>query len=204
MRIIRGKDKNKKRWEIVAQLARGSKKILDCGCAWHPNPFFDFKKSKVTGIDVERMHQKNKYHKFVQSDLNTPMPFKKNTFDCVTAGEMIEHLYNPFLFLNECYRVLKPKGKLIITTPNKIWANFFQRLILRPNPYHFKEWTPASFRELLTAKGYEGGLYGKKFDIKSYRGFSVTIPFLRLCFTSKWFPLLHEEMVFECVKSSKK
>lgn len=52
------------------------------------------------------------------------IPFKSNTFDSVVAGELIEHLDQPNLFLNESYRILKKKGYLILTTPNKnSWIN---------------------------------------------------------------------------------
>ena len=39
-------------------------------------------------------------------------------FDCIFAGDVIEHLSNPGLFLNACKRALKPGGVLVITTPN--------------------------------------------------------------------------------------
>lgn len=39
-------------------------------------------------------------------------------FDVIFAGDLIEHLSNPGLFLQSCYRNLKNDGRLIITTPN--------------------------------------------------------------------------------------
>ena len=45
--------------------------------------------------------------------------FSLNTdFDIIFAGDLIEHLSNPGLFLNSCAKHLSPQGKLIITTPN--------------------------------------------------------------------------------------
>ena len=41
-----------------------------------------------------------------------------NSVDVVVAGEIIEHLIDTDLFLEEIGRVLKPGGKLILTTPN--------------------------------------------------------------------------------------
>lgn len=43
------------------------------------------------------------------------------TFDVVVAGELIEHLSNPGLFLEMAMRHLEPGGMLILTTPNA-WA----------------------------------------------------------------------------------
>lgn len=47
------------------------------------------------------------------------IPIKNNTFDCIVATELIEHLPNPENLLKECYRILNKNGKLILTTPNK-------------------------------------------------------------------------------------
>jgi cyclopropane fatty-acyl-phospholipid synthase-like methyltransferase len=38
-------------------------------------------------------------------------------FDSIVAGELIEHLSNPGLFLDRCRAHLKPEGQLILTTP---------------------------------------------------------------------------------------
>ncbi|MEM3393038.1 MAG: class I SAM-dependent methyltransferase [Candidatus Bathyarchaeia archaeon] len=45
------------------------------------------------------------------------MPFKQSSFDLITCFETIEHLYNPELMINEAYRILKPNGVFIISTP---------------------------------------------------------------------------------------
>lgn len=39
-------------------------------------------------------------------------------FDVIFAGDLIEHLSNPGLFLERCKNLLKPGGSLILTTPN--------------------------------------------------------------------------------------
>ncbi len=51
-------------------------------------------------------------------DATRPFPFPDNTFDYIFSEHMIEHItYHEGLFmLRECYRVLKPNGKIRITT----------------------------------------------------------------------------------------
>lgn len=52
------------------------------------------------------------------------LPFEDEYFNLVCCSDIIEHLSNPDLLLSEVYRVLKPKGKCVITTPNLAsWGN---------------------------------------------------------------------------------
>ena len=44
-----------------------------------------------------------------------------NSFDIVISSECIEHTPHPRQALREMVRVLKPKGTLIVTSPNKLW-----------------------------------------------------------------------------------
>ena len=44
------------------------------------------------------------------------MPFADNSFDLVWSLESGEHMPDKTKFLQECYRVLKPGGKLIMVT----------------------------------------------------------------------------------------
>lgn len=46
------------------------------------------------------------------------IPYEDGFFDVVVALEIIEHLSNPCYFIEEIYRVLKPRGVVIISTPN--------------------------------------------------------------------------------------
>ncbi|MDT8375796.1 MAG: class I SAM-dependent methyltransferase [Mariprofundaceae bacterium] len=52
-------------------------------------------------------------------DLNDGhLPYDDNSFELVTFTEVAEHLENHRAILREIYRVLKPEGLLVITTPN--------------------------------------------------------------------------------------
>src|SRR5262249_40266134 len=56
--------------------------------------------------------------RYEQVDMAQPMPFPENSFDYIVSIEGIEHVENQYLFLRECYKALKPGGRLFMTTPN--------------------------------------------------------------------------------------
>jgi SAM-dependent methyltransferase len=53
-----------------------------------------------------------------KADLNSRLPYKDGFFDYILNSNGIEHLEDQYNFVRECYRILKPNGKLLITTPN--------------------------------------------------------------------------------------
>lgn len=54
----------------------------------------------------------------VCADACAPFPFRDASFDVVLSMEGIEHFENQAAFVRECARVLKPGGRLVLTTPN--------------------------------------------------------------------------------------
>lgn len=80
-------------------------------------------KLKEAGFDVVAVDINPPYF-FVRgipcqkADLNFDLPFSDETFDYVLCSNGIEHLENPVLFIRECFRILKEKGKFLISTPN--------------------------------------------------------------------------------------
>jgi len=52
----------------------------------------------------------------VVCNLEQPWPFADNSFDKVYCRYILEHVKNLGLFADECYRVLRPGGKLFIRT----------------------------------------------------------------------------------------
>jgi 2-polyprenyl-3-methyl-5-hydroxy-6-metoxy-1,4-benzoquinol methylase len=55
--------------------------------------------------------------KFYACDMHD-LPFTSNTFDSIYTNQVFEHAYAPFIFLLECYCVLKPGGLMYIRTPS--------------------------------------------------------------------------------------
>lgn len=45
------------------------------------------------------------------------MPLKKESYDCIVAVEVMEHIKNPFVFIREVSDTLQPGGVLIVSVP---------------------------------------------------------------------------------------
>jgi SAM-dependent methyltransferase len=57
--------------------------------------------------------------KVIQTDIERdPLPFEDETFDYIYHKSLLEHLWHPDRFMNEAFRVLKPRGALLSLVPD--------------------------------------------------------------------------------------
>lgn len=60
----------------------------------------------------------------VGADLGEPLPFEDARFDAVVSNQVIEHLYDTDIFVSEALRVLRPGGRVAVSTENLAsWHN---------------------------------------------------------------------------------
>jgi ubiquinone/menaquinone biosynthesis C-methylase UbiE len=91
------------------------------------------------------------------------IPYLDNSFDIIVSFETIEHLDNPKLFLQECKRVLKPKGTFICSTPNSVCSSPTGEV---KNPYHVREFSYDEFVSLLNMQFSKVEMYGQRDENK--------------------------------------
>ena len=138
-----------------------NKKILDVGCSTGFIGYI-FRKygNHVTGIDIDKKAEeraKQNLDEFLCCDVRKGLPFENGLFDCIFAGEFIEHLDEKEgeNFLKECYRVLENGGVLILTTPNPSWFfKMFRSLPVENIKGHKKCYTASEIIKKLESVGF--------------------------------------------------
>lgn len=116
------------------------KTILEIGCN---DGFIGEKllqqKNDVYGIDIVRKNlaqakKRGLKTKFCNVE-KQKLPFQRDFFDVVIIGDIIEHVFDTDFLLQECSRVLKTGGKLIVTTPNVASLGRRMMLLFGYSPY---------------------------------------------------------------------
>jgi SAM-dependent methyltransferase len=93
---------------------------------------------------IEALKKKYPEAKFRQALIPPFSGIADNSFDSIVSFQVIEHIQNDRLFLEEIYRVLKPGGTAIISTPNI-------KHTLSRNPWHIREYTAKHLQELCSS-----------------------------------------------------
>lgn len=156
------------RLDVIKRYCAG-KTVLDLGCVDHVaqqetgdvwmHKVIKSVAKEVVGVDfeteeVETLQQKG--YDIVVGNVETVALNKQ--FDVCTAGELIEHLSNPGLFLENMHRHLCDGGMLIMTTPNAFSIRYhFSHLFHGRgsiNPQHTFYYDYFTLRELCERHGF--------------------------------------------------
>ncbi|NLF12404.1 MAG: class I SAM-dependent methyltransferase [Anaerolineaceae bacterium] len=110
--------------------------VLDCGChaGYNARKRGDAKGLKsIVGLERNLSVTREASERGIwiaQADLNCPMPLAAASLDVVMVSDVLEHLVELSVFVGEAFRVLKPGGYAVISTPNLAsWHNIFALLI---------------------------------------------------------------------------
>jgi SAM-dependent methyltransferase len=146
------------RGRLFRDWAGTGKRILDVGCGSGTVTRYVKDGNNVTGVDVDRQALEACQARYgvrgVWADFAAELPFEPASFDVVIAGETIEHLPYPTIFLGEALRVLVPEGLFLGSVPNAYrYQNRINVLLGKPfdrDPTHLHHFSLASLRALLS------------------------------------------------------
>jgi len=128
-------------------------RILDVGCGEATLEYFLLQRG-VRGyfvcMDVspialkfaKHYSKKEPHIEFLLGDAHNP-PFRRGCFDLIIALEVVEHLRNPLMFLDQIRRCIKKYGTLIMSTSNAAHKG-------PKDPYHHIEFTPKTLRSVIS------------------------------------------------------
>ncbi|WP_020595676.1 class I SAM-dependent methyltransferase [Spirosoma panaciterrae] len=144
----------------AAQMVSGN--VLEIGCGWGRGlELLTKAATHYTGIDknqdlINALQAEYPQSTFISANIPPLRTLADNTFDYIVTFQVIEHIENDDLFVKEAHRVLKPGGKLLLTTVNKSFS-------LTRNPWHVREYYADGLKDLITK-------YFSKIETKGIHG----------------------------------
>lgn len=126
--------------KVLNKLHFLSGSVVDLGCGERP-----FEKDILKYADSYKgLDWSNSFHDTkadIIADLNKPLNIDSESIDGVVSFEVLEHLSEPDMMLNEAYRVLKKGGVIVISIPFQWWVHEapwdYQRYTRYGLKYHF-------------------------------------------------------------------
>jgi SAM-dependent methyltransferase len=149
-----------RRHEVVYERLAGrcvGRDVLEAGCGeGYGADLIAGVAGRVIGLDYDESavaHVKARYPRVEMHHGNlASLPLPGAAVDVVVNFQVIEHLWDQAQFVAECFRVLRPGGVLLMSTPNRI--TFSPGRDTPINPFHTRELNAAELTELLTSGGF--------------------------------------------------
>lgn len=157
-------------------------KILDFGCGTgdilyeimqlNPNAFYYG--TDVSSLALKKACRRFPQTKFLHIEDGGKIPLKNSSIDFICLLDVIEHIYNTKTTIKELHRILKPGGKILITTPyhgfikNLILISLFFEQYFDPNGAHIRFYSKKSLINQLTDAKFsiiQSGYFGRFFPL---------------------------------------
>jgi SAM-dependent methyltransferase len=130
----------------LAELARELRvgpggRVLDYGCAEVPYRRFFPAEAEYVAADLP-----GNADAVVEIAPDGTLPVPDGGFDAVISTQVLEHVDDPGLYLSECFRVLRPGGRMLLSTHGI--------MVYHPDPDDYWRWTCAGLRRAIFEAGF--------------------------------------------------
>ncbi|MDP2760793.1 MAG: methyltransferase domain-containing protein [Sideroxyarcus sp.] len=128
----------------------------------------------------------------IVADLNKPLPIENEVADSVTSFQVMEHLCEPQVMLDEAFRILRSGGAVYITVPFQWW--------IHEAPYDYFRYTRYGLKYMLEKAGFVDVVVEEstgfwvmwflKLNYQTARLVRGPLPLrwvIRMCFLPLWF-----------------
>lgn len=116
--------------------------MLDYGCADVPYRAFFRADAEWVPADLP-----GNPHAELLLNQDGSLPVEDWTFDAVLSTQVLEHVEDPGLYLSECFRVLRPGGRMLLSTHGIF--------VYHPDPDDYWRWTCAGLQRAVRDAGFE-------------------------------------------------
>jgi SAM-dependent methyltransferase len=120
-------------------LGPGSR-VLDFGCADQPYRALFAPDIEYVGADIAGNPLAD-----VEVSSDGTLPVSDGAFDAVISTQVLEHVVEPRTYVSECFRVLRPRGRLFLATHGT--------MVLHPDPIDYWRWTSDGLRYEIERSG---------------------------------------------------
>ena len=117
-------------------------RVLDYGCA--DVPYRRFFPATVEFVAADLVGNPRAT---LQLASDGTVPSADGSFDAVLSTQVLEHVSDPELYLSECFRVLRPGGRMLLSTHGI--------MVYHPDPVDYWRWTCAGLDRAVRQAGFE-------------------------------------------------
>ncbi len=157
------------RYEFVLRQMRGDETLLDTGCGVGYGVQMLVQKTKeafavdysLPALTHAAQHYGAPNLHYAQMDCHS-LALASSKFDVVVSLEMFEHLEKPTEYLSDCHRVLRPGGRLYLSTPNRAAWKIHMRSIGAVYDFHVNMVDLAQLRGYLNPVFRRVEIYGQR------------------------------------------
>ncbi len=125
---------------VRAMAPLDAERVLDFGCGGSPY------RSLFRGKEYHRADLAGGADLDFEYGVDSRLPPNAQGYDFVLSSQVLEHVADPAFYLAECFRVLKPGGRLLVTTHGTFWDHAC--------PHDYWRWTAYGLRKAIEAQGF--------------------------------------------------